>query len=109
MNLSVSGHHLSVTPAIRTYVETKLERVLRHFDHVIDVHVILSVQKLRQCAEVTLHASGKDIFAQAEHDNLYAAIDELIDKLDRAVMKHKDRAYGHPHESLKHHEPDEAV
>jgi putative sigma-54 modulation protein len=109
MNLNISGHHLDVTPPIRAYVESKLERVLRHFDHVIDVHVILSVQKLRQCAEVTLHTRGKDIFAQSEHDNLYAAIDSLIDKLDRAVMKHKDRAYGHPHDSMKNHHPGEAA
>ena len=107
MNLSVSGPHLVVTPAIRAYVGEKLERVLRHFDHIIDVHVILSVEKLRQCAEVTLHTRGKDIFVQSEHENLYSAIDELIDKLDRAVMKHKDRAFGHPHSALKHQDSGE--
>ena len=102
MNLTVTGHHLAITPALRSYVEGKLDKVLRHFDHVIDVAVILSVQKLSQHAEVTVHVRGKDIFVEASHDNLYASIDLLIDKLDRAVMKYKARAYGHPHEALKH-------
>lgn len=101
MNLSITGHHLSVTPALRAYVEGKLARVLRHFDHVIDVSVILSVDKLRHQAEVTLHARGKDIFVESTHDSMYAAIDTLIDKLDRAVLKHKSRAYDHAHASLK--------
>jgi len=102
MNLTVTGHHLVVTPALRSYVEIKLERILRHFDHVIDVNVILSVDKLLQQAEMTVHVRGKDIFVEAAHDNLYAAIDLLVNKLDRAVMKYKARAYGHPHEALKH-------
>ena len=74
MNLSVSGHHLEVTPAIRTYVLTKLERVTRHFDHVIDAHVILTVDKQRQKAEVTLHVRGKDLHCECEDSDLYAAI-----------------------------------
>jgi putative sigma-54 modulation protein len=102
MNLTVTGHHLVVTPALRSYVEIKLERILRHFDHVIDVNVILSVDKLQQQAEMTVHVRGKDIFVEAAHENLYAAIDLLVNKLDRAVMKYKARAYGHPHEALKH-------
>jgi putative sigma-54 modulation protein len=61
MNLNLSGHHVEVTPALRTYVEEKLGRVTRHFDHVIDAHVVLSVDKLRQKAEVTLHVRGKDL------------------------------------------------
>jgi putative sigma-54 modulation protein len=91
MNLNVSGHHLEVTPAIRTYVQSKLERVTRHFDHVIDAHVILTVDKLRQKAEVTLHLSGKDLHCKCEQDDLYAAIDLLADKLDRQVLRYKDR------------------
>ena len=91
MNLSVSGHHLEVTPAIRGYVQGKLERVTRHFDHVIDAHVILSVDKLRQKAEVTLHVRGKDIHCACEEQDLYAAIDLLVDKLDRQVLKHKGK------------------
>ena len=93
MNLNVSGHHLEVTPAIRSYVSGKLERIRRHFDHVIDAHVILSVSKLRQKAEVTLHLRGKDIHCACEDADLYAAIDLLADKLDRQVLRYKDRLY----------------
>ena len=91
MNLNVSGHHVEVTPAIRTYVKNKLERVTRHFDHVIDAHVILTVDKLRQKAEVTLHVSGKDLHCESEEEDLYAAIDLLADKLDRQVLRYKDK------------------
>jgi putative sigma-54 modulation protein len=93
MNLSVSGHHLDVTPAIRTYVHSKLERVSRHFDHVIDAHVILTVDKQRQKAEVTLHVRGKDLHCECEDADLYAAIDLLADKLDRQVLRYKDKLY----------------
>ena len=96
MNLNVSGHHLEVTPAIRGYVQEKLERVKRHFDHVIDAHVILSVDKLRQKAEVTLRVRGKDIHCACEEQDLYAAIDLLVDKLDRQVLKYKERHSGRP-------------
>ena len=93
MNLSVSGHHLDVTPALRSYVESKIGRVTRHFDHVIDAHVILTADKLRQKAEVTLHVRGKDLHCESEDDDLYAAIDLLADKLDRQVLKYKDKLY----------------
>jgi putative sigma-54 modulation protein len=93
MNLNVSGHHLEVTPALRTYVHSKLERVARHFDNVIDAHVILTVDKLRQKAEVTLHVSGKDLHCECEEQDLYAAIDLLADKLDRQVLRYKDKRY----------------
>ena len=93
MNLNVSGHHLEVTPAIRDYVRSKIERVTRHFDDVIDAHVILTVDKLRQKAEVTLHVRGKDLHCSCEEDDLYAAIDLLADKLDRQVLRYKDKRY----------------
>ena len=93
MNLNVSGHHVEVTPAIRDYVRAKLERVTRHFDHVIDAHVILTVNKLAQKAEVTLHVAGKDLHCESEQEDLYAAIDLLADKLDRQVLRYKDRLY----------------
>jgi putative sigma-54 modulation protein len=93
MNLNVSGHHLAVSPAIRSYVESKLERVARHFDHVIDAHVILTVDKQRQKAEATLHVRGKDLHCECEEDDLYAAIDLLADKLDRQVLRYKDKRY----------------
>lgn len=102
MNLNVSGHHLEVTPAIRTYVSGKLDRVTRHFDHVIGAHVILSVDKLVQKAEVTLHVRGKDIHAQCFDADLYAAIDLLVDKLDRQVIKYKNKTQAKPHDALKH-------
>jgi len=95
MNLSVSGHQIEVTRAIRSYVQAKLHRVTRHFDHVIDVHVILSVNKLGQKAEVTLHVRGKDLHCKSEEQDLYAAIDLLADKLDRLVIKHKEKKQQH--------------
>jgi putative sigma-54 modulation protein len=91
MNLSVSGHHLEVTPALRSYVQSKLGRVTRHFDQVIDAHVILTANKLMQKAEVTLHVRGKDLHCESEQADLYAAIDLLADKLDRQVLKYKDK------------------
>src|SRR5690606_17594930 len=103
MNLSISGHHVSVTPALREYVTTKLERIKRHFDHVIDVNVFLSVDKLIQKAEITLHVRGKDLFAECSDGDLYAAIDSLVDKLDRQVLKHKGKQADHGREALKHH------
>ncbi|MDH4095779.1 MAG: ribosome-associated translation inhibitor RaiA [Betaproteobacteria bacterium] len=99
MNLNLSGHHLDITPALRTYVQEKLGRVTRHFDHVIDAHVVLSVDKLRQKAEVTLRVRGKDIHCASEDLDLYAAIDLLIDKLDRQVLKYKDKRQDKGHES----------
>lgn len=102
MNLSITGHHLDVTPALRAYVVTKLDRIRRHFDQVIDVTVFLSVDKLVQKAEVNLHVRGKDLFAESSHDDLYAAIDALVDKLDRQVLKYKDKRFGHPHDAIKH-------
>jgi putative sigma-54 modulation protein len=93
MNLNVSGHHIEVTPAILSYVRAKLERISRHFDHVIDAHVILTVDKIRQKAECTLHVRGKDLHCESEEDDLYAAIDLLADKLDRQVLRYKDKRY----------------
>lgn len=106
MNLTISGHHLELTPAIREYVETKLERIRRHFDHVIDVAVILAVEKLpekekRQKAEINLRLRGKDIHVESIAEDLYAAIDILIDKLDRQVIRYKTRIQDHQHEAIK--------
>lgn len=108
MNLNINGHHLEVTPAIRSYVIEKLDRVRRHFDHVIDASVTLSVVKLVQRADVTLHVRGKDIHAEASHENLYAAIDALADKLDRQVLRHKDKLTNHNHTPIKHQVLEEA-
>ena len=101
MNLNITGHHMEVTPAIHDYVNSKLERVIRHFDNVTSAHVILSVDKLHQKAEVTLHVKGKDIFADSIEADLYAAIDTLADKLDRQVLKYKEKTSSHAHEGHK--------
>ena len=95
MQLKLSGHHVEVTPALRSAVEKQLERIVRHFDHVIDVHVTLTVEKLEQKAEATVHVRGADIHAVAVDENMYAAIDMLADKLDRAVKKHKEKSQDH--------------
>ena len=103
MNLTVTGHHVAVTAAIRTYVESKLERVMRHCDHATAVCVILTVEKLTQKAEANVHLPGQDIFVEHVDGDLYAAIDALADKLDRKLIKYKDRAYAKPHDALKRH------
>jgi putative sigma-54 modulation protein len=95
MQLDLSGHHVDVTPALRSYVEKKIERISRHFDHLIDVHCVLTVEKLRHKAEATVMLSGSKIYADATDANMYAAIDALADKLDRCVKKHKEKASDH--------------
>lgn len=102
MNLIIHGHHLEVTPALRGYVQGKMERIRRHFDHVIDADVLLTVDKLVQRAEVTLRVRGDSLHAESLDGDLYAAIDALVDKLDRQVLRHKDRTRGHGRTPLKH-------
>lgn len=99
MNLTISGHHLEVSPALRAYVVSKLERVLRHFDQVIHIQVLLSKhnesqKERRQRVECSIHVKGNALHAGSQHLNLYAAIDALIDKLDRQVVSHKTRTQG---------------
>jgi putative sigma-54 modulation protein len=106
MNLTISGHHLEVTPALRGYVIQKLDRITRHFDQVVDVRVLLSVEKQkekegRQRAECNIHVKGSDLFAECAHEDLYAAVDELVDILDRQVVRHKTRLQDHHHVSAK--------
>jgi putative sigma-54 modulation protein len=95
MQVNLTGHHVDITPALKDYVDTKLARLERHFDHVTDVHVILTVEKLRHKAEATVHVSGNDLFADAIEGDMYAAIDGLIDKLDRQILKHKEKLTSH--------------
>lgn len=95
MQLMLTGHHVEVTPALKSYVEKKLDRIVRHFDHVIDVHCVLTVEKLRHKAEATLAVSGAKIHADAVDGDMYAAIDALTDKLDRRVKKHKEKLTDH--------------
>ncbi len=107
MNLQISGHHLEVTPALRAYMTHKLDRIRRHFDKLIDVTALLTVDKLNQKAEVTLSVPGARIHAEAIDADLYAAIDELVDKLDRQVLKHKAKIRDHHHEAAKRLEIEE--
>jgi putative sigma-54 modulation protein len=110
MNLHLTGHQLEITPAIRDYVSGKLQRITHHFDHVIDVNVILSVEKLRHRVEAGVHVLGKDVFCESSDQDMYSAIDGLVDKLDRTIIKHKEKAQGHRHEgpALKHLPADDA-
>ena len=95
MQLSVTGHHVDLTDSLHNYVEDKIERLERHFDNVTNIHVVLSVEKLRHKAEATIHISGADVFANSEEDDMYVAIDSLIDKLDRQIKKHKEKQTDH--------------
>ena len=81
MNVSVTGHHVDVTEALKKYASNKFARLERHFDHVTDIHVILSVEKLRQKAEATVNLGGNQIYADAVNEDMYAALDLLTDKL----------------------------
>ena len=101
MNLSVAGHHVEVTPPIRQYLEEKLDRVLRHFDDVTTVNVVLSVEKLQQKAAATLHVRGRDLHAEAVDQDLYASIDALADKLDREVIRHTEKHQNHHGAGIK--------
>ncbi len=98
MNLNLTGHHLQITPAIREYFTQKLGKITSHFDHVIDVNVIMSVEKLQHKVEATVHLSGKDIFCETQGEDMYVAIDQLVQKLDRAVLKHKGKHLAHRHD-----------
>ena len=104
MNLNLTGHHVQITPAIRDYVAGKLARITHHFDHVIDVSVTLTVEKLQQKVEASVHLRGRNIFCESCDADMYAAIDSLIDKLDRTIIKHKERNLRHRHGDmpLKH-------
>ena len=95
MNLNLTGHHVEITPALRDYVTSKINKITRHFDHVIDVSVILSVEKLRQKAEANVHVRGKDIFVETDSLDMYASIDSLVDKLDRQILRHKEKNTSH--------------
>jgi len=99
MQLNVSGHHLEVTDSLRNYVSIKLERLERHFGRITKMNVILSVEKQRQKAESTIQVSGGEIYADAEHDDLYTAIDMLADKLDRQIIKKKEKTHDRKHRS----------
>ena len=95
MQLNLTGHHVDITESMRDYVQSKLARIERHFDHVTVVHCILTVDKLRHRAEATVSLAGGKLFAEAIEENMYAAIDAMVDKLDRQVRKHKEKLTDH--------------
>lgn len=95
MQLNITGHHLEVTSPLKDYVESKFERLQRHFDQITTTHVILGIEKKVHKAEATVHIAGADLFAHAESEDMYAAIDGLADKLDRQLIKHKQKHRGH--------------
>lgn len=102
MQINVSGHHIEVTKALHDYVVSKLDRLERHSDRITRIDVILSVEKTRQKAEATIHFAGGEIYADSESEDLYAAIDTLADKLDRQIIKQKEKAKHHKHHATGH-------
>lgn len=99
MQINITGHHIEITDALRDYVTEKMQKLTRHFDHVTNAHVILTVEKLNQKAEATVHAAGKDLYADVTSEDMYASIDGLIDKLDRQIIKHKEKVGNHNQKS----------
>ncbi len=95
MQINLTGHHVELTDSLRDYVNTKFAKLERHFDHINNVHVVLTVEKINQKAEATVHMSGSEIFASSVHDDMYASIDTLVDKLDRQVLKYKGKIAHH--------------
>lgn len=95
MQINLTGHHVDVTESLRDYVNGKFEKLERHFDHINNVHVVLTVEKLNQIAESTVHLSGSEVHAKAENSDMYASIDALIDKLDRQILKYKGKINKH--------------
>ncbi|MBU2977684.1 ribosome hibernation promoting factor [Alteromonas sp. C1M14] len=95
MQINLTGRHVEITDSLRNYVDTKFSKLERHFDHISNVHVILNVEKLNQKAEATVFLSGAEVFASSENQDMYAAIDNMVDKLDRQVLKHKEKLKKH--------------
>jgi putative sigma-54 modulation protein len=108
MQLNITGHHVEVTDSLKAYVAEKLERLEKHFDHVNNVHVILSVEKTRHKSEATVHVNGASLFADSTEEDMYAAIDSMTDKLDRQIKKHKEKLKDHHRNEgsqIKHQQP----
>lgn len=103
MNLNLSGHHVDLSPALRDYVNAKMQRIERHFDRLIGANIVLTVEKLLHKAEATIHAGGANLHAHATEDNMYAAIDTLVDKLDEQARRHKEKLHDHQARSTRNH------
>jgi putative sigma-54 modulation protein len=95
MQVNLTGHHVEITPALKDYLNSKLTRIERHFDSVTSINCVLTVEKLRHKAEAKVNVTGGTLFADAVEDDMYAAIDGLIDKLDRQIVKHKEKLTDH--------------
>ena len=95
MQMTISGHHLDITNPMRDYVTNKLSKLERHYEQITSITVMLTIEKLQKKAEATVHVSGAELFAISEHLDMYAAIDALADKLDRQLIKHKEKNRGH--------------
>lgn len=95
MQINLTGHHVEITTSLRDYVNNKFAKLERHFDQINNVYVVLTVEKLNQVAESTLHLNGSEVHAKAENTDMYASIDSLIDKLDRQVLKYKSKINQH--------------
>ena len=109
MQINITGHHVEVTPALRSYVTEKMQRIARHFDQVNSINVILNVEKLQQQAEATVIANGRTIFATESAMDMYASIDKLVDKLDKQVRRYKDRITNHHHDKHAHLDSDSGL
>jgi len=97
MQVTISGHHVEVTDALREFVHSKLERLERHFDQITSINFILSVEKQRQRVDANIHIAGADLVANAENEDMYTAIDQVSDKLDRQLIKHKEKTLARAH------------
>lgn len=107
MQLSITGHHVELTESLNEYIHQKFEKLERHYDQITQVHVVLTVQKHEHMAEATAHVSGGELFANASDEDMYAAIDALVDKLDRQLIKHKEKTvarHNGSHQRSAHHE-----
>ncbi len=103
MNVTVTGQHVEITPAIREYVMEKFGKIKNHFDHPIDVSVVLTVEKIKQHVEANAHVNGRDLFVETTNPDMYAAIDELAKTLDRQIIRLKEKRYAQRNgQPLKH-------
>ena len=99
MQLNITGHHVDLTESLHDFIRQKFAKLRRHYDHITQVHVVISVEKLQHLAEATAHVTGAELFANAEATDMYNAIDQLVDKLDRQLIKHKEKVQAHHHGS----------
>ncbi|NKC00926.1 MAG: ribosome-associated translation inhibitor RaiA [Pseudomonadales bacterium] len=107
MQLSISGHHVELTESLNEYIRHKFEKIDRHYDHITQVHVVLNVEKFEHLAEATAHVTGGELFANANAEDMYASIDALVDKLDRQLIKHKEKTvarHNGSHQRSAHHD-----